>query len=274
MLNIPHWDSHRQRLITGFLIAAPLLAVIVAGPWWSWTLLVALASCAGLLEFQRFVFADTLPLRWRACFLAAGLVHPLGAALGGQIGLHFALFLSLFGGFLLVLFCSPLEARESSRLARFSLGCLYIPYLLSYVLLIGQLEQGRALLLFVIVVTVVDDIAAFYCGGRLGTHKLYELVSPKKTIEGSAGGLFFGVLAGTLFGVLFIHGISPWVFVLFSVLLAVTGQLGDLVESMLKRVGGIKDSSNLLPGHGGIMDRLDSMLFAFPMAWFVLALIR
>jgi phosphatidate cytidylyltransferase len=271
MLNRDKWDSHTLRLMTGSLLLLPLLALLSVGPYWSWLVVVALAAGAGLWEFERLIFDENgLPPWWQAFYVLAGLLLPLGAAIGGAAGLHGMLVLSLFGGLSCLLVFSPLDPTQLDRLARLCLGWLYIPYLLSYVLLIGRMEAGRAWMFFILVVIVASDAGAYYCGKRFGRHKLYEAVSPKKTIEGSAGGLLASIILGTAFGVLCL-GQTPVGYVVgFSGALALVGQVGDLMESMIKRMSGKKDASQLLPGHGGILDRLDSLLFAFPATWLFL----
>jgi len=119
---------------------------------------------------------------------------------GGPSGLHCGLILGLFGGLLCVLACSPLNSHGIRRLAQCSFAWLYIPYLLSYVLLIGQASEGRQRLLFTLAVVVFSDAGAYYCGRVLGRRKLYETVSPRKTIEGSVGGLILSVVMGVGIG--------------------------------------------------------------------------
>lgn len=270
MLNWRQWDSHKQRWGTGLLMATPVVIVLTVGPYWSWFLLVGLLAATGLREYQEMVFPKGLPVWWQAFYICTGLSLPLGAFLAGPVGIHGALFFSLLAVFFCTLIFSPQDTDGISRLARFALGWLYIPYLLSYVLLIGRLSTGNRWVFFALLVTVANDAGAFYCGRYFGRHKLYERVSPKKTIEGSAGGLLGGMLMGTLFGYLFLGPVpTGWVAVL-SLVLAVTGQIGDLIESLAKRISGIKDSGSILPGHGGILDRLDSLLFVFPEIWFFL----
>lgn len=267
MFDWSHWGSHRQRVATSLLLGLPLVLLLAAGPRWSWALLVAAVSALGLWEFQGLLFREPLAGRWQLFFILVGLSLPLAAALGGILWLHITLVTGFFASFVLLLTFSPLDTTGIPRIALFQLGWVYIPYLLSYVLLIGESGQGRTWIFFVLIVIVAGDAGAFYCGRALGRRKLYERVSPNKTVEGSLGGLTASVCFGTLFGALFIEGPPVARLVVLSAAFGLLGQVGDLIESMLKRVSGKKDSSQLLPGHGGILDRMDSLLFVFPCMW-------
>ncbi|MBR5755631.1 MAG: phosphatidate cytidylyltransferase [Erysipelotrichaceae bacterium] len=115
---------------------------------------------------------------------------------------------------------------------------------------------------YVFVISYLSDTAAYFIGSRFGRHKLIERVSPKKTIEGSAAGLIFGTLGSLLWAFIFkFFGFPPYVFIISSIVLPVVSEIGDLVFSLMKRHYGIKDFSELIPGHGGILDRLDSNIF-------------
>jgi phosphatidate cytidylyltransferase len=270
MGNWQRLDSHKQRLVTGIFIGVPLVAALAVGPYWMLCVLVGLASATGLWELQRMLFHEPLSREWLALFVLAGLLLPLGASLGGFAGLHGALVASLFIAFLCLLAFSPLDPLGLVRLAHFSFGWLYIPYLLSYVLLIGRLADGSLWVLYIVCVNSADDIAALYCGQHFGRHKLYAVVSPKKTAEGALGGLVACLGIGMVYGTFFLKGVTAWDMLLLSIMVAALGQVGDLIESMIKRMSGTKDSSHLLPGHGGILDRLDSLLFVIPATFFYL----
>jgi phosphatidate cytidylyltransferase len=263
-------DSHKQRVLTALLIGIPLTAILAAGPYWSWYLLVGVASAVGLGEFDSLVFRDGLPLPWLPTHVAGALLIPLGAAVGGSPGLHLALAVSLFAGFFCLLAFSPGDPAGIDRMSKLVLGWLYVPYLLSYVLLIGEFNAARAWLFFIFSVVIAADAGAYYSGRQFGRHKLYERVSPKKTIEGAVGGLAASMIVGTIFGQLFLPKVPVSAMLVMGGCLALVSQVGDLVESMIKRMYGQKDSSRLLPGHGGLLDRLDSLLFVFPTAWFFL----
>lgn len=268
MFNWREWDSHKQRWGTAVLMAVPVAAVLIAGPHWLWCALVSLIAGVGLWEYQNMVFQKGLPQWWQAFYVSSGLLIPCGASWLGPEGLHPALYLVLFAAFLSTLLITPQDADAISRLGKFVLGWLYIPYLLSYVLLIGRTAMAERWIFLALLVTIANDAGAYYCGKLYGRRKLYEVVSPKKTIEGSLGGIAAGLFLGTFFGLLFLPAVSIPQLLLISLVVTVVGQLGDLMESMLKRISGVKDSSQILPGHGGLLDRLDSLLFVFPVVWF------
>ncbi len=134
----------------------------------------------------------------------------------------------------------------------------------------GMLYNYLLISLFVIV--WCNDIFAFLAGSFFGKHKLFERVSPKKTWEGFAGGLVFALLAGYVLS-LFFHDLTLIQWIVLSLIIVVTGTFGDLSESMLKRRAGVKDSGSLMPGHGGVLDRFDAVLFATPFVLIYLNLI-
>ena len=148
--------------------------------------------------------------------------------------------------------------RRNRRIALLSFAWLYVPYFISFVLLIAGEPQGRSWIIFLLVVIVAGDAGAYHTGLRIGRHKLYPAVSPKKTIEGSIGGLVLSIVAGMITGLLLLRNVPLEVLFFIGLAIALAGQAGDLIESMIKRNSGKKDSSGLLPGHGGLLDRLDS----------------
>lgn len=159
--------------------------------------------------------------------------------------------------------------------ARLFWGVCYIVFLYPLVYLIGELGLVRAAgqvsggdsLLFLFAILWIGDTSAMWIGSSIGKHKLAPTVSPNKTIEGFLGGLLGALVVGVVM-IYWKFGSVPWYHVLLIALgSSFFGQLGDLVESMWKRSVGIKDSSTLIPGHGGILDRFDSLLFAAPFMW-------
>jgi phosphatidate cytidylyltransferase len=169
--------------------------------------------------------------------------------------------------------CGRRSAAELfARHSRVAWGVAYIAFLYPLVYLLGEIGPGGGeampsggdSLLFLFAVLWVGDTAAMWVGGTLGKHKLAPTVSPNKTVEGFVGGLLGGAAVGVLM-MFWKFSTVPWHHVLIIALgCSFVGQIGDLVESMWKRSIGIKDSSAIIPGHGGVLDRFDSLLFAAP----------
>jgi len=148
------------------------------------------------------------------------------------------------------------------------LGIIYIPILLSFLILIRSGTDGMLWIFSLLFVVFAGDIGAFYVGSYLGRHKLCPSVSPKKTIEGSIGGLTSNLVVGVLFNYFFLSYLPLGTSIFLFLFIGIAGQTGDLFESALKRSANIKDSGSILPGHGGILDRIDALLFAAPVAYF------
>jgi len=145
---------------------------------------------------------------------------------------------------------------------------MYIPLLMSHFILIRQTSSGVLWIFFILVLAFSGDIAAYYVGRRMGKKKLLPGVSPGKTVEGTIG-LVAGSIAGCLlFRQLFFPLLSVPHAVILGLVGSIIGQLGDLSESALKRSAGVKDSGVILPGHGGILDRLDCLMFITPFVYY------
>jgi len=156
-------------------------------------------------------------------------------------------------------------ARET---AYATMAFLYIPFLLMHLVMLRQTEYGVQWLFVVMLIVMTNDSAAYYTGCTFGKHRLYPLVSPKKSIEGALGGVL-GSVAGTMLArYTFFPQLSLADALLTAVFIGILGQAGDLFESMLKRSFGVKDSGGIFPGHGGVLDRLDSIIFAAPAAYY------
>jgi phosphatidate cytidylyltransferase len=149
-------------------------------------------------------------------------------------------------------------------------AAFYVPFLATFVMMMLAADDGALRVLTFLVLTVVSDTGAYAVGWRLGTHKLAPRISPGKTREGLAGAVAFAMVAGALFMQFVIDDGVWWQGLILGFAVATTATLGDLGESMIKRDLGIKDMGTLLPGHGGIMDRLDSLLPTAPVVWLLL----
>lgn len=156
-------------------------------------------------------------------------------------------------------------------------GMVYIGWLGGYMISLRQLPQGAVRFLIVMFMVWSNDVGAFLVGRMFGKHKMFKIVSPKKTWEGFFGGIFFTMLVAVLAQrfVVPVHNIlsMPQILIL-SAAVSISGPLGDYGESMIKRCYGVKDSSNLIPGHGGFFDRFDSCFFAMPVAYYVFEFIQ
>jgi phosphatidate cytidylyltransferase len=144
------------------------------------------------------------------------------------------------------------------------LGIIYLPFLLGHFIWLRYLPEGELWVLWLLIVIFAGDTGAFYVGRALGKSKLYPLVSPGKTWAGAWGGLLMALVAGMLAGKWLFPELKLQSLGWLALVLGVVGLLGDLFESMLKRRAQVKDASEILPGHGGMLDRLDSLLFAAP----------
>lgn len=132
-----------------------------------------------------------------------------------------------------------------------------------------EATDGLLYIVFALVVVWSTDSGAYFVGRKLGKHKLWPEISPKKTVEGFVGGIVIAVIAAVIFELIAGLDVNWALFLIVTVVASVIGQLGDLVESAIKRHYGVKDSGNILPGHGGILDRFDSLLFVLPLLHFL-----
>jgi len=148
------------------------------------------------------------------------------------------------------------------RVSYLFIGAIYIGFGFSYMIQLRWMTDGLLWSLLVLGVIWAGDTGAYFVGRKFGRRKLWPAISPNKTVEGSAGGLILAVIIGLPIAST-IPSLDRLAALGFILLIAVAGQLGDLVESAIKRTTGVKDSGGLLPGHGGVLDRFDSLLFAF-----------
>jgi phosphatidate cytidylyltransferase len=219
-----------------------------------------------LREFYRMLAAKGFPC-WQWLGVGLGLVLPFTFYIGGaasHAAVAGAIVLSLIAG----LFTRQ-ELIISVQSAAFTLlGVFYIGWLLSYVILLRQLPEGPYYVFYIFGVVWLGDAAAWCVGSLAGRHKLAPIISPRKTIEGAVGGLV-GSLCGAIVGGYWLLEHVTFTQCLGSGgMLAVLGQLGDLSESLFKRSAGVKDSGALIPGHGGLLDKVDGILFGAPALYY------
>ena len=261
---------HLKRWITA-LVALPFLIFLIYKGGIAFAGLVGVACVFALCEYFRIVFnpkGGTLSGFILLIALTLGLVTIWAAYENAPdiILCVLAFNLMLSGFFSLTQFKS--DAFILENITKQIQGMTYIPLLLSFLVLIRNSADGMAWIFFLLCIVFAGDVGAYYVGSYRGRHKLCPSVSPGKTIEGSVGGLTANVLIGSVFKLLFFP-MFPWgISILFFLGIGVSGQVGDLFESEFKRFSGVKDSGVILPGHGGILDRIDALLFAAPLAYF------
>jgi len=260
-------DSHAKRWVTGIVAVPILFAVIYFGTEAVFAGFILAVTAVAVLEYNRLVYGDTGGALQRA-LLGLGLLAPLAAALAGPPALLAVTVVSSLAVFILYLLGARHGVSGLDPLARYALGYLYLPLMLSHFILLRGVDRGVLWIFFVIVLAFSGDIAAFYVGRTFGTRKLMPHVSPGKTVEGLLG-LAAGSVAGCLVYRHFLLPDIPAAHIAFLGLAGgMIGQLGDLFESLIKRASGFKDSGSILPGHGGILDRLDCLLFIVPWVYY------
>ena len=149
-------------------------------------------------------------------------------------------------------------------------GIVYLALPLSYLIAIRDLERGGVWILFLLTIIWGNDTFAYIAGKLMGAHKLSPMVSPGKTVEGAVGGFAGGALAALVFRHFGLPEMGLWPAVIFSVVAGAIGICGDLFESLIKRGAGVKDSGTIVPGHGGVLDRIDSLIFPIPVLYYYL----
>ncbi|WP_336250112.1 phosphatidate cytidylyltransferase [Stomatohabitans albus] len=189
----------------------------------------------------------------------------------GPVGLLMGVLLSFLVGVLGVMTSSS-QGRAAERFGLYALMVLWVPFLASFLALILRMDNGIWIVLSVFALAASNDIGAYIVGRRFGKHPLAKTISPGKTWEGMFGGLATTVLIAVIlfFIVPLPDGIDVWQMGVMGIGMSLASVFGDLFESLIKRDLGVKDLGSILPGHGGVMDRIDAHLFAFPVAWLLL----
>lgn len=267
-----------KRILTAALLIPLVLVLILWAPLW--LQMLAAWVVAELALYEYLVLADRsgmhLP-RWlvlACCALLFAVAYWSSAFLLPALGIFALVLLGICS------LRSSLDRMLADTASAF-FGLIYVAFPLLLVPLLITQENGTALLVFLLVVVWAGDILALYVGRLLGRHPMAPRLSPKKTWEGALGSVIGSVLAGLAVvdcgNLLYRHAIDLlfyaqpwWYWVGLAILLNVAAQIGDLLESAIKRGAGVKDSGTLLPGHGGVLDRIDALLLALPVLWYAL----
>jgi phosphatidate cytidylyltransferase len=257
------------RLVSAVILIAILIVTLWWLPWWATVVLTGLIAAVAAHELSGLAAAATAGKpSWFAAIPAVAAV--LGAVLStrhgepiGADGLVAVLLASAIAGFLVVLASGEPKPATIASAAVIGLAPIYIGLPLGVAAALHA-SEGPAALGWLVAVIAGSDSAQYYTGRALGRRKLAPRISPAKTVEGAIGGLVAAAIIGAAVAPWTLPGVSPIAGGAVALLLAGFGIAGDLFESLLKRSAGVKDSSTLIPGHGGVLDRIDSYLFALP----------
>jgi len=253
----------KRKVWMGLIMVPPILLLIILGPPSILHLMVLLATFLGLREYYNLVLPHSKRIE-RAVGIGLGLILSIIISFGAmkEISLFFVIILLILS----VLFMATSKDLSSTipEMGMTLFGIFFIGFLLAYVSLIRNLPNGRLWVLFLIATVWAGDISALLSGSFFGKHKLYPKISPNKTFEGLGGSIVGSIIVALAFALLFLPRLQKGVCIFLAIGIGISGQLGDFTESMLKRSAHVKDSGTLIPGHGGMLDRLDSFLFSAP----------
>ena len=260
---------HLKRWITG-LSALPFLIFLVYKGGVFFATLVGAVSLVALWEYYRIMAPGKakspsgIILWWGYGICCVVIWAAYGAGTDLILGL---VTLNLVMIALISMFQFKADRSVLDVMMRQLQGMIYIPVPLGFLILIRESHSGTIWIFLLLAIIFAGDTSAYYVGSYLGRHKLSPAISPGKTIEGAIGGLAANLAVGAIGKTFFLAGL-PWgLSILFFLAVGIAGQLGDLFESEMKRSSNIKDSSNILPGHVGMLDRIDALLFASPVAY-------
>jgi len=260
-------SPHIKRWISGVIAVPILFAIIFYGSEVVFTAFITIIILGAVIEYNRMAFNGGFTWeKWEGLIVA--LLIPL-AAFSGDIRIVFAVItFSVLGIFIVSLLRINNRSFDIVPVSKLVLGLMYIPFMLSHFILLRISQDGALWIFFVLVLAFSGDIAAFYVGRTIGKKKLMPLISPGKTVEGTIGLLIGSILGCVLFRSFFYQTISIFHAVILGLLGGILGQLGDLCESAVKRTSGVKDSGSLVLGHGGLLDRLDCLIFIAPFVYY------
>jgi phosphatidate cytidylyltransferase len=263
-----------KRILTA-LVALPILLYTIWSPIpYFFVALAAVVAVLGVREFYSLASKTGLKPNSLCGYLAALLI--LACFVVSRLDLILAILAALTFVGLFVELERPDDFSKSLASASATVfGVIYIALLLGFLVglrmtpdSIGIAHFAPKLMTTFFAIVMLTDAGAYYTGRAFGRHKLAPKVSPGKTVEGAIGGFFTGILAALLCGLSLFKDMPAWDAAILGASISAVGQVGDLVESMLKRGSAVKDSSGLIPGHGGMLDRLDSILVAAPLIYF------
>jgi phosphatidate cytidylyltransferase len=256
----------RTRILTAAVLLPAVLAAVVFSPNWFFTLFIGLLGVFGLYEIASIT--GTLKLVALPLYAVVGGVPLFGQLYGGDAvwvlpAIIIVVMLSLLGR---IAIAGREGAPSVPRLA--FMGAAYVGVLFPYFALLRNQSGGVQWVIGIVLLAVASDSGAYFVGRSLGKTKLAEKVSPNKTVEGAIGGLIATMAAGLILAAMFAPGSHLLAVVFYSATISILAQLGDLAWSAFKRAAGVKDSGWIFPGHGGLLDRTCSLVFAMVFTYY------
>ncbi len=258
------------RIASGLVFLTLFIGSICYGAY-SFVALFTLLVGFGLREYFSLIRQSGLPIQvalpsiiGASCFLVLGLEELALIPPGQYVGIPIAIYFGLFFFELLTHHEKPIE-----NLAHYALGALYFLAPMIFFLWMAFFKYNEytyQIILGHLIIIWANDTGAYGFGTTFGKHRILERISPKKSWEGAAGGLLFGLTAAYIWSK-YNPILSPTNWLIIALIIMVTGTMGDFVESMFKRHLGVKDSGSIMPGHGGILDRFDSVILSAPFVW-------
>jgi phosphatidate cytidylyltransferase len=262
---------HRQRILTAAALG-PLLFIIL---WWGgrklFDLLLFVTTVFCLYEYFTICFPERRIIKIFGVII--GLFPLLSVLLWKDPEyIVFSIYTAFLASALIFLFSYTRWQNVLWNWGVFFMGTTYVGVCAAHLGLLRSLPMGKEWVLFLLITVFSGDTGAYYVGKGIGKNKLCPHVSEGKTVEGSFGGLILNAIVAFFLWFVLLKKIDPRVLLSIALAVGAVGQVGDLIESMVKRFAGVKDSGNILPGHGGIFDRLDAVLLTSPFLFWILFL--
>ncbi len=259
-----------KRTIPGLVLALCWLLLLFKGTFLLFGIVIFIAVLIGSHEYLQMALNDEASPAHRYLLCCIFSLPVLSAILWPDIPSAGSLLFPFSVLACYVLYRYRELENSYSLMARLILGLIYVGFLASYLVLLYGLPAGNYWLILLVGITAGSDTGAYFSGRLFGKHKLSPNISPNKTIEGAIGGIGAALVIAVLFGMWLLPDRNLFMIALMALPLACAGIIGDLFESVIKRGTDTKDSGTILHGHGGILDRMDSLLFAGPLLYYLL----
>lgn len=253
----------RQRVKTSIVLAVLIIPAVLFGGW-SYNIIIGAVALIGTMELLQMANIDTKSLPSIATYIGTLSIvyyHMIAPYIPEQLSDGI---IPVFAVLLLLISTVIVPGFNFTKAGISALTMGYVGVGSQAAIIIRQ--EDLAIFVFILLVIVSTDIGAYFIGSKIGKRKLAPLLSPNKSVEGSIGGIVLALLTTSIYLNFITLPYSYIIMLLIAIILSITGQFGDLLESAFKRHFGVKDSGTILPGHGGILDRFDSILFTLSMA--------